>query len=106
MAAEKDMPGPGTYLMHACGPTLEYSHDSISKKGYGSMVSRTTRWRGVRPVYSGPGPGEYSARSALEVDQDKYFNRAAATSAFHPPVSVVQYCRWCSVMPRGKHICV
>ena len=29
--AEKDIPGPGTYLLLACAPTLEYGHDSISK---------------------------------------------------------------------------
>lgn len=85
--SEKDNPGPGTYLMGACSPSLEYKHDSISKKGYGPLVSKEKRWRRVRPVYTGPGPGEYGFRPSLEVDQDKYFNRAPATSAFRPPVS-------------------
>ncbi len=82
--SEKDVPGPGKYLEQA--PSLEYTHESISKKGYGPMTSSSRRWRGVRPVYSGPGPGEFSSRSALEVEQDKYFNRAPTTAAFHPPV--------------------
>ena len=84
--AERDNPGPGTYLADACSPSLEYKHDSISKKGYGSLVSKEKRWRRVRPVYTGPGPGDYALRPTLEAERDKDFNRAPATSAFRPPV--------------------
>jgi hypothetical protein len=41
--AETDNPGPGSYA----GPqqnTLEYKHDSISKRGYGAMASRDKRF--------------------------------------------------------------
>lgn len=81
---EDDNPGPGTYVAQA--PSLEYKHESISKKGYGSMISKARRFKGQRPAYTGPGPGEYNARllpPALD------FNKAPLTAAFRSKVGQV-----------------
>ncbi|GAX78192.1 hypothetical protein CEUSTIGMA_g5634.t1 [Chlamydomonas eustigma] len=78
--SDADNPGPGEYVEHG---SMEYKHDSISKKGYGSMVSNDKRWRGRRNVYTGPGPGDFEQRTPIELNKDKYFNKAPVTSVFH-----------------------
>ncbi|KAL6748265.1 hypothetical protein V8C86DRAFT_2883199 [Haematococcus lacustris] len=89
---EGDTPGPGTY--QPCptsqkggaatqGPTFEFHHDSISKRGFGPMASKDARFE-RKTKYTGPGPGQYKPRAPDLMGADKYFNQAGATASFHP----------------------
>ncbi|MEW5298642.1 MAG: hypothetical protein WDW36_001737 [Sanguina aurantia] len=79
IGAEQDTPpGPGSYDR---GLTMGLAHGSMSRKGYGPMVSVGRRFRTERAYYTGPGPCEYASRGAHPSPSD--FNRSPATSAFH-----------------------
>lgn len=79
---EHDLPGPGSYGQ-PLERTLEYQHDSISKKGYGPMVSRSKRFS-TKVYYTGPGPTDYRRRDAAL--QERSFSTAAVSAAFQAQV--------------------
>lgn len=79
---DHELPGPGNYHKPAA---MEFTHDSIGKKGYGSLASKSERFK-HRMRYTGPGPGEYKQRAPRDVEHDKYFNKAAITASFQSKI--------------------
>ena len=84
-SSETEIPGPGTHSWQT--KNLEYHADSIGKKGYGAMASRSKSGRGTRVAYTGPGPGQYKPQTAADIE--KYFNKSTVTSAFADKVCVL-----------------
>jgi hypothetical protein len=80
---EHDLPGPGTYG-RPMERTLEFQHDSISKKGYGTLVSKSKRFV-TKVYYTGPGPADYKRKDAAL--QERGFSTAAVSAAFQSKVS-------------------
>lgn len=80
---EHDLPGPGTYQLTQHNP-LEFKHDSIGKRGYGPMASRSGRFK-HKGRFTGPGPGDYRAEIVRATQTS--FNRAPVTANFHAAVS-------------------
>ena len=77
-----DLPGPGAYFSPV---TLIKDSDSISRKGYGSLSSAAFRWQGIKPQWTGPGPGEYEAAIAPPSAVAAVYNRADTSANFHRP---------------------
>jgi hypothetical protein len=80
---ETDNPGPGTYGVPI--PVKEVQHkDSMSKKGYGPLTSKATRFKN-KACYTGPGPGTYAApQSIVTVSSSPYPQHP--TACFHRKV--------------------
>uniref|UniRef100_A0A7S3QR86 Uncharacterized protein n=1 Tax=Dunaliella tertiolecta TaxID=3047 RepID=A0A7S3QR86_DUNTE len=85
---ESDIPGPGKYVGHR-NDSMEFKHDSISKRGYGGMASREGRFKD-KLRYTGPGPGSYRAQLAEELSRHRL---AAHTSSF-----------FCQEVPKAKPV--
>lgn len=57
--SSKVAPGPGSY--HKAVTSVKQG-ESNSKRGFGALVSGTTRWGPTGVNYTGPGPGKCSSR--------------------------------------------
>ncbi|KAF5839946.1 hypothetical protein DUNSADRAFT_18227 [Dunaliella salina] len=86
---ESDIPGPGKYGGHRNESSMEFKHDSISKRGYGGMASREGRFKD-KLRYTGPGPGSYRAQLAEELSKQRI---AAHNSSF-----------FCQEVPKAKPV--
>lgn len=80
---QDDLPGAGSYHKDS---SMEFNHDSISKKGYGNgFVSKTDRFFYVNqsgaPAYF-PGPGSYQETDFLTSKNRANFNRSNTTANF------------------------
>lgn len=83
-AAALEVPGPGQYHQRA---SFEWKHDSLSKKGYGAMISKADRFGHQRR--GAPGPGQYNHLAAVQSKNAQDFNRSSSSSVFKSASSAV-----------------